>query len=481
MPPANNVDPQDTPTSTMPSSDNTQAEVQTNSASVAPAPGVVMPAAQPVRPSFRARLFSGGKKKLALLTAAGAVLLIGGAASAYYVGVVVPNKPENLWHTALERTAKGYDGLVAYAQENKDVKGTQLKGDYKLEGAFATDGTFEAQTYERTSTFKADIGLVGSRVNLEGRILPAANSNNPDVYIKASGLKGLATLQPEFAPIVEQYDNKWLSIDHTLFDNLESMALKENAQLDQSALTPEDFRKIAETVGKVNREYVFTTDDNKAILAVAKQVGKETKDDRSVYHYEVGLHKQHTKDYLNALIDSLENTPITKMTDGKKLRDTVDMNALLKSVDEYKESDVAHVYVDVKTRLIRTVRLESKTDSKSFVEFTQNYTGGDVIPLAVHLHSNTDNQQSTLSASFNLNKKNNSADGNLSFEAPTSESNSKTTKFSMKYAVTARNDKVEAQKPGDAASLYELLGPLMGQYMSSGSVRTGTLEDGDEI
>jgi hypothetical protein len=409
------------------------------------------------------------KKRLALL-AVGLVVLLGGSASAYYFGVVVPNNPENLWQTALDRTAKGYDELVKYADTNKDAKGVHVSGDYKVEGSYTTDGTFDVQTYEKNGLVKFDVGVVGSRVNVEGRFIAAANSDNPDIYVKATGIKGLGSMLGEFAPLAQQYDDQWIFVDHTLLDNLESTALKQAGDKNAApatTLTGDDVTKIAQAVGEINKEYIFTTDSNKAVLTVVKQVGKEQKDGRSVYHYETGIHKQHAKDYVNALVDRLQNTPATKLTNGQKIRDAVDVDSMLKSIDNYKDSDTAHVYVDMKTKLIGIVRIDTGDKKQDYIEVSQNYQGGDVVPFKLALSNNENDGATTMVMGLNINKKSNTADGNLAVEGP-GEKGEKT-KANMKFTVSPNNKALDVQKPQNAKSIYELLGPAM-SGMLSGSV-----------
>jgi hypothetical protein len=73
-----------------------------------------------------------GRKKLVIFSAAGlAVLLLGSSAAAYF-GYLVPNKPENIWATAMERTGSGYDKLVEYANSTKDLNTIKVDGNYKL-------------------------------------------------------------------------------------------------------------------------------------------------------------------------------------------------------------------------------------------------------------------------------------------------------------------------------------------------------------
>jgi phosphoribosyl-ATP pyrophosphohydrolase len=293
----------------------------------------------------------------------------------------------------------------------------------------------------------------------------------------------------DYAVLAQQYDNQWLFLDHTLLDNLEAVALKQNESQSGSAssatLTADDIDKIAKTVGEVNKEYLFTTDTQKAVFTVIKEVGKENKDGRNMYHYEVGLHKQHTKDYLNAMADSLQDTPITKLTNGQKVRDAINIERLLKSVDQYKESDTAHVFVDLKTKLIGVVRIEAGDKKQNYVEIGQNYQGGDVMPFKLTWYDDTSTSASMLAMSLNVNKKTSNAEGNLTLESSSGESSSEKSKLSMKFTTTPNSKALDLQKPEGAKSIYELLGPMMTQALTSGiedlSSDESSQDDGAEI
>jgi hypothetical protein len=248
-----------------------------------------------------------------------------------------------------------------------------------------------------------------------------------------------------------------------------STGVQQQQGTDNSPLTPDDYTKVAQTVGTVSKEYVFTTDSNKAVLTVVKEVGKEKQDGRNVYHYEVGLHKQHTKDYLNALVDALQNTPAVKLTNGQKIRDAINMDALLKSIDSYKESDTAQVYVDLGTKLVRVVRFEDTSNKQNYLELAFKYTGGDVLPFMLTTHDATQKEAGTLTLAFNLNKKTNAADGNLLYEAPVSENSQEKAKFSAKFTATPNNNQLTVEKPAGAKSLYELLGPLFTEMLTAPS------------
>jgi hypothetical protein len=400
---------------------------------------------------------------------AGVVFVLAGSGAAAYFGYIVPNKPENVWKTALKNTAEGYNTLVGYQQNNKAHTTAVVKGSYKVSGAFATDGTIDAKADTKTNNadIKFDVGAVTSRINVEARVIGSANSKNPDIYIKASGFKGLSSALGQYGPMLDGLDGQWIAVDHTLLDNLESSALSGSGSsvspTNVTDLTQDDLAQIYKAVGDVDQQYLLTTDTNKAVLTVVKTVGKEKQDGRTVYHYQVGLNKQHTKDYANALVDRLQNTPLSKVLDGKKLRDSIDMNSVISAIDKIKDSDTADVYVDTGTKLIRTVRFTDAQNTQTYVELKMPYLSGDQIPLTLTMHDVSDSGEASIATlGFNVNGKKDTADVNIDIDVPGSAKGDKHTIGNVKLSVTGSTDTVTVDKPTGAKSLNEIIGQLMG-------------------
>lgn len=430
----------------------------------------VMNAQQPVVVTQTA-----GKKfkfgKLGIIgVVAGAVIVFGGGSAAAYFGYVVPNKPENIWKTAMDNTSKGMDKLVAASETQKDIKGMSATGNFKMTGDFATDGTIEAKSYENNASFKFDVGAVTTRVNVEGRLISSVNSTYPDIYIKASGIKGLGSLIGDYGPMLDGLDGQWIAIDHTLLDNLQSSATGGSSNgASAPALTVEDSIKIQKAITDVTKKYVFTSDSSKSILTVASNVGKEKQDDRSVYHYKVTLNKQNTKDFVNAMVDALDNSPFSKAAGGSKIRDTIDMNGLISSIDDIKSTDAADVYVDKSTKLVRAIKFVDPKDTATYIELKVPYVGGDTMPIKMTVVGRDDAKSplQTVSMSVTSNMKTGAADMDMTFNLPSADSESKGEKMSMKLNIKPSNEKLNLTKPSGAKSVNELLSSLYGGNSSA--------------
>ena len=400
------------------------------------------------------------KKKLVLLSAVGmAVLLLGGGASAYF-GYLVPNKPENIWQSAMKNTANGYDTLLQMSKNQSES--VDMSGSFKVSGVAATDGTFRMKTDGKNAELTADAGVVASRVSAELRMIDAENSEYPDLYIKLAGLKDAAALIPDAEDMVADYDGKWLSMDHSFFDSLVSASGVQTAATE--SLSMDEYRQIATAVGEVNREYLFTEDQQKAVLKVVTNVGKEQQDNRDVYHYTVGLDRQHTKDYVTALAAKLDTTPAKKFLKDQTFAQAFDLDAAKKSIDNYKDSDTADVYVDMGTKVVRTVKFTDKANSKNSLELGLHMTDPTKLPFVLKLNAEEDGSTTAMSANVTFDTKANTMNGDVAITDSGAGSDNMSVTF--KFQAKPLTGKLTVEKPADATSLNGVLQSLMSGFGS---------------
>ncbi|HSX27166.1 MAG TPA: hypothetical protein VLG25_00090 [Patescibacteria group bacterium] len=395
------------------------------------------------------------KKRTLLILVAVLVALLGCSAAAYY-GYIAPNNPDSIWSNSLKNTSKGYDKLVDYANTTKDVKGIKSKGTLKMEGALAGDGSFESTSYENKGTAKGDIGFAGTRYGFEGRFITPAGAKSPDIYLKVSGIKGLDSYfkNSPYAGIgsgLESLDNKWIAIDHTLLDQYSGSA-------GQSSYTKDDTIQIAKAVGKVNKDYLFSTDSSKAVLKVSKKIGKETRKGRSSYHFEVGYDKENLKKYVAALRDSLNNTKLKNMFGGQGIEQALNTDEINKSIAAQKGDETADVWVDINTKLIRAVRFKDSKAPGNYLEISLEYNGGDEYPFLVTVND-TSGSYTNGTLGFTINTKQTSA--KLDFSLETGKDKSKE-KYTASFTIEPNLTPVDVTKPDGAKSVQELLGLLIG-------------------
>ena len=406
---------------------------------------------------------SGKKRKLLIAIVAVTLVLVAGSAGAYF-GVYVPNKPENAWKKSLENTATGYDKLIEASKDQSDIKGRTLKGTYKMDGGvMVADGSIDIKQYEKNSVSKVDFGTSGVRINLDIMTTLPEGSKNPDVYAKLNGLKGLdqmlGTEAGGLGAAVASFDNQWFVVDHTFFDQMEKNTAAAAEDGGAPSLATEDYTAIAEAVGRVNREYLFTTNPDKAVLTVVQNVGKEEMDGRSVYHYKVGYKKDRLKAYATAMKDELKKTKV-----GPYITDE-DFNDLLADIGELNGDGQADAWVDMKTKTIRKMRFLIDNKPDNYIDIGLNYTGGDEVPFIVSGNFNENNEEtSSFAVNVTLNTKTDVVKVAANIEG---KDDTTDLKFNLDATIAPSEEKVEFTKPENVKSLLEALGPIMEGLISA--------------
>ncbi len=409
----------------------------------------------------------GKRKKQLLISGVAALVLIFGGSAAAYFGIVLPNTPDRLWKTAMQNTNQGYDELVKYAEESQKNKGGTLDGNFKINaGGVVADGSINSKYYENDSQTKLDIGAAGARVNMELLTKAAANSKNPDIYAKVSGLKGLdQLLGPSAGGIGQQLsgiDSQWFVIDHTLLDQVQSST---TGQQGAAGFTSQDAIDFMKDIGDVTKEYMLTEDPDKAVLIVRNNVGKETVDGRSVYHYAVGFNKNNLKAYNKALCDRLAKSQFYKLfAAGSGGAAGLESCYDTKSIDDIKDNEVIDVWIDTKTKLIRTVRLYDDKNQANHLDLGLHYTGGDEYPFVLKLTLKDKQTSGNVDVKMTLNRKTNkvilSADANMIVD-------NQPIKFTINLTDQPGNDKLNVVKPEGAKPLQEALGGLLAPFQPS--------------
>lgn len=405
------------------------------------------------------------KTTLVILIVALLSVLFASAAGAYYT-VVLPNNPEYLWKKSMQNSAKAMNKAVTYQQSRQNVKGMKITGDFKGEFQQAiVDGSFNGKSYESNAEFKADLGVAGSRMNLELLINTPQNANNPDIYVRVQGLGGLSSLlgtnNPEVATLLNSVNNQWYVIDHTLLDQMAKSSSK-TTEKSITQMTPEDQNKILAAIASATNEYVLSAQSDKAVLVVRQNVGVETVNGRKMYHYKVSVNKPNFKKYLSSLKDALKNSELSKVAGFTNLDAQFDQ--LNKSVDNINDTDTADIWVDMSTKLIRSVKFTEKGNEKNYLQVSLNYNGGSVIPLELIVNSDDKNDKANLTMQVSVDTSTNqsTATAKLNVGEGSDASN-----FQINMKSEENTEEIKFTKPADAKSIYELVGSLMGGTSAS--------------
>jgi hypothetical protein len=353
-----------------------------------------------------------GLSKGRLFAIAGAATVVVLGTAAYVFGFYLPNKPENVYNSALVNTGKGYDQLVTYL-DNKELaskyKSSETTGSLKVESAdFSTDGSFEVKGNEKEGTFKGDIGLGTTRLTVEGVAVDAENSDSPDLYVKVGGIKGLGA---NFGmPAMDNLDDQWVSIDHSFIDTyLNQLEAAGGLESTASEMTPpkqDDVVDAAKAVGEVNKKYLFTDDATNGVFQMKEYIGSETVDGKDTNRYKVSVNKNNLKAYVKELGEKLDDTKLNdwvKETYDKDISKLMKTEDMAKSVDDIKDGDTFDMWVNKETKLIHKVRFTDSEDKKTFVDLGLNFDGGAEKPFFVSFEGEQDGVKMNMGLTLSIN------------------------------------------------------------------------------
>lgn len=396
-------------------------------------------------------------------------------AAGYVFGFYLPNTPGNVYKKSLSNTAAGYDRLVDYAQSQsqKQYKGFKGSGNFKINGSgVAGDGTITGQSDGKNATYEVKADIMGQKFTVNGRAITASGQTSPDMYFQVTGIKNM--LDSYGLESLDSLDGQWLLVDHTLLDSAASSATGEN-DTKLSMPTSKQVQDALTKVGTVNRDYLFSTDKDTAVLTNNKFLGKSTKDGRQVYGYEVGYDKAHLKAYVTALgkaLDSSElNTWAKQANDGKNISEAIDLKSLQSEIDGLKGTETFHMYTDAKTKLISRLEFTDKSDNSTFF-ITQGYTGGSIYPFSLGVSGSP---ESNGSFGFKVDTKSDTVSIDFGATPGTKASGDNKVTVTAHLDVTPSNETVKVEAPANAEPITDLLnqlglgGALGGQAANDGS------------
>ncbi len=405
-----------------------------------------------------------GKKKLFAI--GGATLTILLLTSGFVFGYYLPNKPDNVWKTGLSRTGKAVDKLVVGATEEKKLESYKKSEMMATIEASSKDFNYSGSFTTKFDSTKADGGL---RVTLNEAGKPAGDvrldflselpeqSQLPNIYFKYAGLKtlGIDTLMPELTA----YENKWIAVEEAYLKSIgATTSTKEEVEKEQ--ITSADVAEFARAVSSVTSEYVLSGKTDKAIFRQKSFVGKEKVDSLDVYHYKVGVDKEHAKQYCKALIEKIYATNAIKKVPGvDKDNPTKEKDPAIsdcqKSVDEgLKEEDEFDMWIDAKYKLIHKVRFTDTENKKTYIDLGQTYKGGDNFSLFVTYHD--DDGQTDVNLALDTSIKSNATKGTITVKGGKEE------RYEVKVTLEAKpySGDIKIEKPAGAIPIKEVLDKL---------------------
>ncbi len=346
------------------------------------------------------------KSKWLVLVSVAVVLLLAGGGAVY--GLYLPNTPSGVWKAGLKRSGDALDGLLQTATKTDKLKAystATLKG--------ALDATMEDVSYKGSfnTTFDKDSLDGGLDVTLKSgtesrtvgvKVLSEAPKTGlyPDVYFKVTGFKDLG--YDALLPGIANYDGKWIKIDAAYFKSIAGSFAPQGGSDTTPKLSSKDAADAARALMAVTKQYVFTTDKDKAILVQKSYLGKEKMDGGiTAYHYKVGLNNDHTLAYCIALGDAFLSTHAYKAVTGSTSSEIADAKKAntdsCKDTAKNSEKDAGEfeLWMDTQYKLVHKLRFTDTEDKNTYVDVGQLYKGGNKLSAFVTYHSKTNDTKFT--------------------------------------------------------------------------------------
>lgn len=415
-----------------------------------PQPAPPLPPSGPNKKSSR-------KKKSIIIGAVVATLIILLGAG-YVFGYYIPNKPENIYKSGFDRTGKAVDKLVNEGLEDdkmQSFKSSEVSGSVEVEAAGGNySGNFNSKYDSKKSDTTATYKNPDQDVNLQVLSNLQDGKLYPDIYFKLSGLSGLGL--DEFIPQLNNYDNKWISVSSDYLASVIPAEVQDESN--GQDFSQEDAANLARIVTDTTREYVFTSNPDKAVVEQKSFVGTEELDgDITANHYTVALNKTNTKKYCKALVESVTTSDSYKKIPGINV-DTLEEDRKQaiedcdKSVDEdINDTDTFDLWVDKKTKLIHKIRVTDENDKGTYLEIGQTYKSGSNVPLFVTVHSDKDKYDAKLTLDVDTEKSITKGSINFTYN----DTDKYTAKASFEFK--PHTGEIKADKPEGAVSIEDVM------------------------
>ncbi len=401
-------------------------------------------------------------KKRRLVFAGASILLILLLGTAFVFGYYIPNKPENVWNTGLNRTGKVATKLVQEStqpEKLEKIKKSELQANIDADWyGEKFSGSLNAK-YDPTKGSYNFIYSSQEGEELEQKITADIVSNLadkerfPDTFIKINGLTSLGLDQ--YFPALTEFEGKWISISSDYIEK----SLGDGYDGQTEELSNQDYVEFATAITSVTSEYILTSDPAKAVLERKNIVGKEKVDDINTYHYIAGINKQHAKDYCKALTDTISETQAFKKIVGnneENLKSTKEylLDECNYSVDEIKDDETFDLWIDRKYKLIHKVRFTEKSRDE-YIEIGQTYKGDEEVTIFVKYHNDEDKLDGKLTIVINTNTS--SATGTLDIEGGEGDD-----KYKIKVTITSEpyDGEINSNEPSESIPVEEVLKKL---------------------
>jgi len=404
---------------------------------------------------------SKSKKKKLLIIGAIVMALLLIAAAAYAFLVYIPNRPQNVWNTGMNRTGETLAQLVNSATEESKLQSfekAQVTGSVDIDSADAAGSAALAAKYDNKG-FEGglDVNLEGSESDSALNVSAKAKggvkdgAQYPDVHFQLNGMTELGL--DGLLPGIGEYDGRWITIGSDMIE----AAVNSTAQLDQESAGPTagQVAELTKSVVNTATEYIFSSEADKAVINQQSYVGKEeSAEGITALHYKATVNKTNAKkfcgalvenvyatDAFNALADESEKTPEAKQESITSCQDSVEA--------DIDAADTFDIWIDSKYKLLHKVRISDPENQDKYVDIGQSYTGGDEIPFFVNYRDSTDSK-GTVSFAHVLNMKTYKSTGSVTAEV-------EGVAVKGTYTVAPYNGTVDGSQPNNSVPVEQVL------------------------
>lgn len=334
-----------------------------------------------------------GKKSKVILVIIPIILMLLSAA-AYAFLIYIPNTPENIWKTGLDRTGQQMDAIVAKLDDPNTIKQydkTMLKMQGSIErgqGKYSLnlDSKLDKINSDSSLDYSSESDNIASvKVNAQLKTNLPEDALIPNVYFK---LKGISSLGLDgYLPGLADYEDKWIAIEQDFIkqyeDTLRGNISAQSTESGQYTWTNEEVVSLIKDFNSVNQEYIFTSDAQKAVLELGAFVGTEDSEGIKANHYQAKLNKVNAKLYCDAVIDKLLANNTAKKLFGLTDEETTKQyaknkkNDCKKSVDEIKDDERLDIWFDKKYKLFHKIRMTDDAESNNEAQISEISQGAD--------------------------------------------------------------------------------------------------------
>ena len=398
------------------------------------------------------------KKLFSIIGGIVGILILAG----FVFGFYIPNQPENVWNTGLNRTGKALEIVYEKLSSEESLESlgsSKISGDVKLTGpGIDFSGTISA-TYDSEKS-KGDVRILSGfngdqeqKLQLDFQSEIRDTNTYPDIFLRLSGVKSY--LEGFGLGQLSELDGRWLSINAEYLEENLSRSTENNQN---NNLSSEDIREVTKVSIDTIKEYFFTSETDKAVLQLKDFVGEEEVNGLKTNRYTATVNKQNIERFCEAWIDKLYETEsfasstFVDQSDKDKSREN-DKKSCKNLVAELSEGEEVEVWIDKKYKLIHKIRINDDKEQGRYLDIGQIYSGGD--DLTIFIEFNDDQNKTTGKLEITTNMKSYESSINLDI-------NSSLVNAQVNLEIKPNQEEIELENPENALPIEELINGFTG-------------------